>query len=243
MAPTRPDNTCGESACPLRALTPPGPARRAEQGAIRALPAVAALAVATALVLAADLLLADVAEQRAADRISEEVGAEARVDLHGWPTTLRLLFGTLPRAEVTAVQVPLDDLTTDLDRLDITLEDVRLRWSDLRVGAALPHAARGTFEARLSSDTTFALASVPSGLLGFEIRDGELYARVLGNDVATDLRVGDGAIHVAPRIPLGRALGDTTIDLSDQPGDPQPEEVFVDGDVLVVRGRLGRLQV
>lgn len=199
---------------------------------------VLALLVVGALVL--DQVVAGMAEQRAEERVTERIGAEADVELHGTLTGLRLLTRQPVRAEMTARDVPLDEVPADIDRLDVTLTGVRLGIGDLRDPPEdLPPADDGRFEARLGGGATYALARVPRAVADLRIEDGAVRLRVLGNEVAGDVRVRDGEVVIIPRTPLGVLLAtDIPLDISGQPGNPKIEDAEIDGDVLVLRGVL-----
>lgn len=181
-----------------------------------------------------------VAERRAESRVSERIGADADVELVGTLPGLRLLTSRPVRAEMTATDVPLDEVPADLDLLQVTLEGVRLGLNDLRNPPSdLPPADSGRFEARLGGDATFALAQVPRAVADLRISDGAVRLRVFGAEAAGDVQVRDGEIVIVPRTPLGALLAtDIPLDISGQPGDPRIEEAEIDGDVLIVRGVL-----
>jgi hypothetical protein len=193
-----------------------------------------------ALVIGLDRAAVVIAEGRAESRVSERIGADADVELVGTLPGLRLLTSRPVRAEMTAVDVPLDDVPASLDRLRVTLEGVRLGLDDLRnPPSELPPADSGRFEARLASDATFALARVPRAVADLRISDGAVRLRVFGAEAAGDVQVRDGAIVIVPRTPLGALLAtDIPLDISGQPGDPRIESAEIDGDVLIVRGVL-----
>jgi hypothetical protein len=198
------------------------------------------VAILVVLTLVVDEAVAAVAEDRAEQRVSDRLDADADVELHGNLVGLRLLAGRPVRAEMTATGVPLDDVQASLERLDVTLVGVRLGLGALRNPPKdLPPADGGRFEARLGGDATFALASVPRAVADLRIADGAVRLRVLGTEAAGDVRVRDGDVVIVPRTPLGVLLAtDVPLDLSGQPGDPLIEEAEIDGDVLVLRGVL-----
>jgi hypothetical protein len=200
---------------------------------------IALVVVAFGLVVL-DRVATSVAERRAAERVESEIGSPVNVTFHGWPTGLRLLTGEVQRAEVLANDVHLEESGATLDRLDVVLENVRVGWRDVvNPPADLPPTESGTFEARLSGDATWALASIPAGLASLEIADGAVRLRTLLADAAADLIVVDGTIRMIPRTAFGILLSaPVSIDLSDQPGDPRIEDAWIDDDTLVLRGSL-----
>jgi hypothetical protein len=192
-----------------------------------------------------DRAVATTAERRAGERVSEVIDAPAEVRLHGWAVGLRILVGRVPRAEVRATDVPMDDGSgAAIDTLDVTLEDVRLRWSDLNGEADdWPPARAGTFEATLSADTVWSVSRVPRVLLDMRISDGAVRLRLAGFEAAAEVRARDGNVDIVPRSPVARLLGaGMSIDVTGRTGSPYVEEVEVVDDALVVRGRLQEVE-
>jgi len=209
----------------------------------RLLVVLAVVVLGGALVIGVDRGVAYAAERRAESRVSERIGADADVELIGTLPGLRLLVSRPVRAEMTATNVPLDEVPADLDLLRVTLEGVRLGLGDLRNPPSdLPPSDSGRFEARLGGDATFALAQVPRAVADLRISDGAVRLRVFGAEAAGDVQVRDGEIVIVPRTPLGALLAtDIPLDISGQPGDPRIEEAEIDGDVLILRGVLQEL--
>lgn len=208
-----------------------------------ALKVVVAVGVLLALAVVVDVVVSRMATQRAEQAVEEALGVPAEVELHGWPVGLRLLTGRVERVELRAEDVPLDRAPVDLDSLQVTLRGLRFGIDDLRSPpAGLPPAEEGTFEARLGEDATFALARVPASVASLSISDGAIRLRVLGAEVAADVRGRDGDVVIVPRTPFGSLLAQSIpLDLSGHPGDPVIEEAEVEGDALVLRGSLRRM--
>jgi hypothetical protein len=199
--------------------------------------------IVVGLVLVVDLGVARMAEARAERRVSDALGVPADVTLHGWPVGLRLLTGRVARAEATAHSVPLEEHDATLDRVDVTILRIQLGLDDLRDPPDhLPPASSGTFEARLTGDATWALASVPRAIADLRIEDGAIRLWTVVAEASADVHVRDGTVVIVPRTPLGVLLtADVPLDISDQPGRPVIEEAFIDEDTLVLRGRLTEL--
>lgn len=204
---------------------------------------IAAVVAVALVVVAAGLLLLDrvvtsMAEERAAERVSEELEAPTEVTLHGWPVALRMLLGTIERAEVTATDVPLDEGGT-LDQLDVTLHDIDLDIGDLQNPPdGLPPARDGEFKASISGDITWALTSVPSMLASLEITGDVVQLQTPVAALSADLVVHRNRLLFEPDVPLGVVFrGDVELDISDQPGSPVLEEAAINDGTLRLRGR------
>lgn len=199
------------------------------------------IVLAGILLVVVDRAVASTAEDRAEEEVSERIGADADVELHGSSFVgLSLLLGRPIDAHMTAQNVPLDDVPANLQQLDVDLTGVRLGFDALRDPPEdLPPADTGRFEARLDDRATFALAEIPPVVASVGIRDGAVRLQVLGNEAAGDLHVRDGNVVIVPRTPLGAILAtDIPLDISGQPGEPRIEEATIEGDVLIVRGVL-----
>jgi hypothetical protein len=200
------------------------------------------LVVVVGLLFVADIVVTNIAEERAAERVTEELDAPAEVTLHGWPVALRMLTGTIQRAEMTATDVPLEDGGT-LDSLDVTLHDIEVGLGDLTDPPdGLPPARDGEFEARLSGDITWALTSVPRMLATLRIERDAVRLQTLIANMSADLRVRSNALVFEPNVPLGVLFrGEVSLDLSEQPGSPRLQTADIEGDTLVIRGTLDEL--
>jgi hypothetical protein len=189
---------------------------------------------------ALDLSVHAAAERRAADQVEDELGSPVEVTLHGWPVGLRLLTGRVTRAEMTASEVHIEESNATLERLDVTLHDIRVGLAELRSPPdVLPPSGSGRFEARLSGDATWALADVPRVIADLRISDGAIRLRTPIAEASADVVVRGGAVQIVPRTPVGVLLAtDVGLDISDQPGAPVIEEAEINGDTLVLRGVL-----
>lgn len=203
---------------------------------------VATLVVVALLVvvgLVTDRTVAAVAEQRIAEQVSTTLDAPVAVELPGTVVGLRLLTGHIPRLEIHAQDVPLQD-DAHLDRLDVTLTNVRVTLSQLRGDSArLPPAGQARFRAEVGAEAVTRLLALP-GLVNVDFADGRLQLSL--GDFSIDAEVGadDGDLLIQPQSSLAEALGldRFTVDLSDQPGSPAVDDAEVTGESLILRGRL-----
>lgn len=204
-------------------------------------------AAAVVLVLGAGLFLADrfvtsMAEEQAATHVGRELRADSVVSLHGWPVTLRMIVGTIERAELTATDVPLERGGT-IDRLDVTLHDIDLSLADLRnPPSGLPPSRDGSFRALLHGDITWALDSVPSVLASLEVVDDAVELQTPIAVLSADLVVQSNRLLFEPNVPLGVVFrGPVQLDISDQPGRPVLEDAEIVDGTLVLTGRFADL--
>jgi hypothetical protein len=180
------------------------------------------------------------AEQRTAANVSEALEADTTVTFNGWPVGARLLLGTIPSAEVVATDVPLDNGAT-LDRLDVELTNVKVDVADLRRNSdQLPPADEGTFVARLSEASVTAMLGLPGNIVEVALRDGVVQLSGAGLQVEADVVAQNGDVVVQLRGPLAQLLGgaEFAIDLSDEPGSPQVEDVEIQDGLMIVSGTL-----
>jgi hypothetical protein len=200
------------------------------------------LVVVIGALLVADLVVTNIAEERASEQVSEELEAPTEVTFHGWPVALRMLTGTIQRAEVSATDVPLEQGGT-LDTLDVTLYDIEVGLGDLTdPPETLPPAREGVFEATISGDITWALTSVPRMLATLRIERDAVRLQTLITELSADLRVRGNRLIFEPNVPLGVLFrGEVALDMSEQPGRPQLEEADIEADTLVLRGTLQEL--
>ncbi len=198
---------------------------------------VAAIAVGLGLV-AADTLLTQAVERLAATRVSNELGSPAEVDLDGFPVTLRvLLTSTVPRAVVTAVDVPLEDTEARLDRVRVELLDVTATFD----GGV--DAAGGTFSAEIGEENLQRLVGLPD--------DIEITALRLGDGVAELTLGGVPVVSAAATLVEGgielRPTGDfvdqlsLTVDLGGLPDGVVVDEVVITPGIVTLRGRIDDL--
>lgn len=203
---------------------------------------VALLAVVVVVIgtLVADVVLRDLAEDRAAEEVSQVLGAPAEVDLGGTFAGLRLLTGRITEAHVTATDVPLEGAPVDADRIELFLTDVRIGLDDLTNGRdTLPEMGSGRFEARIDEAAVAGLVRAPRQLASVRLIEGGVAVRIAGFQLEADARAVDGDVVLAPRSSILELLsGEITLDLSDQPGMPYVEEVEVTEQAMVLRGRL-----
>ena len=204
--------------------------------------AVVSVVVIAALVIAVDLVLTAAAEQRLSERVSRALDAPADAELHGWPLSLHLLNGNVPRVDVNARDVPMGQPNATIHRVDVVLTDVAVRWADLTGEAdELPSAEEAQFEARVDEATAQSLLGLPDQIVGLELREGVIVLNVAGlAEVEADVEASDGIVVVRPREGLASLAGlaEIPIDLRDQPGGPHVRAVEVTEDSIVLSGRL-----
>ena len=184
------------------------------------------------------------AEQRTANNVSDALGSDATVEFSGWPVGVRLLLGTIPKAEVAASNVELINGAT-LDRLNVVLTDVKVNVSELRATSnQLPPAEDGTFTAQLSEESVTEMLGVPGNIVEVRLQDGVAQLRATGLQVETDVVAEDGDVVVRLRGPLAQLLGggEVAIDLSDEPGAPEVEQVEIRDGVMILSGRLAEVR-
>jgi hypothetical protein len=191
-----------------------------------------------------DQVVTTYAEQRTAANVSEALDADTTVAFNGWPVGARLLLGTIPSAEVTATDVPLDN-GARLDRLDVELTNVKVDVADLRRDSdRLPPADNGTFVAELSEASVTAMLGLPGNIVEVALVEGVVQLRATGLEVEADVVAQDGDVVVQLRGPLAQLLGgaEFAIDLSGEPGSPEVENVEIRDGVMVVSGTLADVQ-
>jgi hypothetical protein len=198
-------------------------------------------AVVGVLVAVADQAVEALAEREAAERVSAQLGAPAVVDLDGWPISLRLLQGVVPRVTVAAAAVPLADTGARLADLSATLVDVELGVDDLvEPPPGLPPAAGGTFTAVLDAQAVQRLVGLPQGLTLAQIQLVEGAVRLqLGGLASVDATVaveGD-AIVLRPTAPL-LDLAQLTLELPPLPAGAQVRAVEAVPNALRLMGSL-----
>ncbi|MPZ72621.1 MAG: DUF2993 domain-containing protein [Nitriliruptorales bacterium] len=203
--------------------------------------------VVVLLVLGVGFYVADAAattygEERTEQRLARAYDTEADVDFDGWPVSARvLLTGSIPRADISAVEVPLDNGAT-IDDLRVTLTDVSVRLDDLRSGRGrrLPPAAEGTFRATLGERSVAALLGMPADLVTVTLERDVVEIAAGEFTVTADVEARDGDVVVAVQGPLAALVGGSSfpIDLSSQPGSPAAEEIIIRDGRMVVRGTL-----
>lgn len=205
--------------------------------------ALASLLVVLALLaggaVLADSLLTRTAEQQAAQRLSAELGgAPAEVDLRGWPVSLRLLGGQVPRADLAATGVTFADSPVRIERFEATLEDVRVRFADLRGDGPLPvNVGAGRFTVDLDEENVNRAVVVPGGIT---LGEGLAAVDVAGRRVEVVPIVEAGQVVLRPVVE-GTDLPPVTVPLPDLPAEVVIEQVIVRPGVLTVSGQVLRL--
>ncbi len=198
---------------------------------------VATLVLLVVAGVVADTLLTNAAERQASARVSEELGAPADVDLRGWPVSLRLLSGTVPEVGITAQDVPVEDTSVRVARLEVEVADVRIRFADLRAAGPLPvDGGAGTFRAELSEAEVNRLA----GVGGLQLGDGVASFDVAGQRVEVVATVEDERIVLRPITGLP-GVGPVPLAPVALPGEIRLEAVRIRPGLIELSGRVLRL--
>lgn len=207
---------------------------------------VVALVVLGVALFFADRAVTETAERRTAHTVAQALDAETEVNFEGWPVAGRMLLGSIPTAQVNAVDVPLEN-GASLDRLVVELTDVEVNVNDLQGSNSeprLPPAEEGTFEAELDEDSVSAMMGIPQGLAEVTLEDGVVKVGAGGLSIQANVGAEDGDVAVSLDGPLAALLGGSnfTIDLSNEPGQPYVEDVEIRDGVMIVSGRLEEVQ-
>ena len=193
------------------------------------------VAVLLGLGAAADAAVTRRAEQQVSKQVSAEIGAPATVDLQGWPVSLRLLTGVVPRVDLVAADVPLEDTDAELSELRATLTDVRLRLADLSSAGVPIEAGPTSFEADLDAGDVERLLGPVAAIGEIELLDGLARLTVAGFPIEGTVGVEGGAIVVRPTAPILN-LGEVTVPLPALPGGVSVQQAVVLPGVLRLSG-------
>jgi len=193
------------------------------------------VAVLLGLGAAADAAVTRRAEQQVSEQVSAEIGAPATVDLQGWPVSLRLLTGVVPRVDLVAADVPLEDTDAELSELRATLTDVRLRLADLSSADVPIEAGPTSFEADLDAGDVERLLGPVAAIGEIELLDGLARLTVAGFPIEGTVGVEGGAIVVRPTAPILN-LGEVTVPLPALPGGVSVQQAVVRPGVLRLSG-------
>jgi hypothetical protein len=193
------------------------------------------VAVLLGLGAAADAAVTRRAEQQVSEQVSAEIGAPATVDLQGWPVSLRLLTGVVPRVDLVAADVPLEDTDAELSELRATLTDVRLRLADLSSADVPIEAGPTSFEADLDAGDVERLLGPVAAIGEIELLDGLARLTVAGFPIEGTVGVEGGAIVVRPTAPILN-LGEVTVSLPALPGGVSVQQAVVLPGVLRLSG-------
>jgi hypothetical protein len=198
------------------------------------------LVLLAVVLVAADFGIAAVAEQRAAEHASEVLDAPTEVTIRGWPRGLQVVTGEVQSVDLHARDVPMEGGPT-IDRLDVTLDRLQVRWDDLwQESERLPPAEEGRFSAELSEASVRELLGGVADLAELSLVDGAIRLGVGGLELEATVEARDGAVAIVPQDVVSQlvALEGFRIDLSDQPGAPRVEEAEVADGRVIVRGTL-----
>jgi len=193
------------------------------------------VAVLLGLGAVADAAVTRRAEQQVSKQVSAEIGAPATVDLQGWPVSLRLLTGVVPRVDLVAADVPLEDTDAELSELRATLTDVRLRLADLSSADVPIEAGPTSFEADLDAGDVERLLGPVAAIGEIELLDGLARLTVAGFPIEGTVGVEGGAIVVRPTAPILN-LGEVTVPLPALPGGVSVQQAVVRPGVLRLSG-------
>lgn len=193
------------------------------------------VAVLLGLGAVADAAVTRRAEQQVSEQVSAEIGAPATVDLQGWPVSLRLLTGVVPRVDLVAADVPLEDTDAELSELRATLTDVRLRLADLSSAGVPIEAGPTSFEADLDAGDVERLLGPVAAIGEIELLDGLARLTVAGFPIEGTVGVEGGAIVVRPTAPILN-LGEVTVPLPALPGGVSVQQAVVLPGVLRLSG-------
>lgn len=200
---------------------------------------IAGVLLLVVLVIAAlvDRQVTEQAEEQASERVSTELGAPADVDLMGWPVSLRLLLGSVPRVAVTASDVPIPGQPANIDALDVVLLDAELRLDSLRETGIPVRARTGTFSATLSGEDVYALAGSPAVVDRVELGVGVVRFVLAGDvgviDVVATLQGEDLVLQATDTV---IAVPPVSISLAELPAGARVESYAIEDGEIVLRG-------
>lgn len=164
---------------------------------------VTSVIVLAILAVVADVGLERVVEQRASQQATMLLDAPATVDLQGWPVSLRLLFGTLPRVDVHAANVPTES-GIRVDRIDVTLSEVRVSLADLSAGRLVASAQSGMFVADLDAAAVEQLLGTLGRVSDVRLVDGAVQLRVAGTTIDVPVAAEGERLVLSPaKVPRG----------------------------------------
>jgi hypothetical protein len=189
--------------------------------------------VVAVLAFVADIVVTNVAEDRAAERLSETLSAPSEVEMGGWPVSVRLLGGRLPQVDITATDVPLRDTSARLQRLDATLTDVEFgwTWSSGLEGRVIAHG--GSFTAELGEA---AVQSLVDPTITVTLEEGVVRATLAGAQLDATAEVDGDTIVLRPAADLFAGLGELRLPLEGLPEGVQVESVRIEPGVLLLAG-------
>lgn len=196
---------------------------------------VGTLIVLAVLAVAGDAALTRVAEQRASEQASVLLGAPATVDLEGWPVSLRLLLGSVPAVDVLATDVSTPN-GARLDRLEVTLSDVRLRLTDLFTGRLRASARSGTFVADLDATAVEQLLGMLGQVGDVALSDGVVRLEVAGRSIDATVAVEGRTLVLRAGNPVRGRPVRLQVPLPTLPAGTTVEQVTVLPGILRVEG-------
>lgn len=190
--------------------------------------------------VALDAVLTQRAQRVVAERLGDQLGAEAAVQLGTWPVALRLLGGSVPRARVTLDDVPAGPVA-------LTSVTAQLRAVRVEHGAAVALGLDGDGGLGLVADAGRLEADLDeravSRLAGAAVRLSDGEATVVTGQGRHDVAVGleGGAVVLRP---VGAAPDDAPalrFDAPPLPGGARLAGVQLRGDALRLVADVRRL--
>lgn len=184
----------------------------------------------------ADAMVTERAERGAEAALGQRLGAPAQVALSGWPVSLRLVAGGVPRAEITASDVPLEGTGASIDRIDVVLTDLTVALRDIVAGdpGSAVQASDGTFSALLTPQSLSELI----GVRGVRLGDGVLVIEAAGISADVTAAVEGGQVVLRPVGSVPPGAVPVELSLPPLPAGAVVEGVTISGDGLVLRGRV-----
>lgn len=191
--------------------------------------------IVAVLAFLGDALLTNIAEERAAEQVGAELGADVDVELSGWPVSVRLLMRRVPEVRVVATGVPLRDSPAILSRFEATLRDVDVPWTWSGQLEGQVSAETGRFVAELDEAAVQALVQLP---ITVTLEEGIIRGSIGGAQLDVTAEVVEGAIVLRPAAETFAGLGELRLPLDGLPEGAVVESVRVETGVLAVEGTL-----
>lgn len=192
------------------------------------------LGAVAVVLLVANAVVAWTVERRAEESLGDRLGSPVEVELSGWPVTPRLLFGSVPEANVVVEDAGLPGTGLELGRFDLTLRDVS--YTGRSEGPLDPpvEARTARFESSFGEGELDRLAASLPGVSGAGLTGGRVsLALPAGLTTGADLLAEDGRLLMRPDTPLLVPEIPLTGEL---PWGASVEDVRVQDDKVNVRG-------
>lgn len=154
------------------------------------------LLVLGAIFVAVDLVVKNIAEDKAAEQLRDRLGLNATpvVSFSGWPFLLRALDGSFPEVGVSAER--LEERGLVFSEIDLSLENVTFSVSDILDGKARAVRAKGgTGSASLSEGALNQVLANEGAPFEIDLSEGGASADVPGaGRQSVDVSVADGRL-------------------------------------------------